>query len=160
MNARRFQVTAEIDKAYKNIISQATTRDRDKKFNLQELELSSIAKHEQINVLQPLIYNDPKLKETMDINHRFSRLTGGWISPQFKVVYRALPKTDDPALETVFDVPKGVIDHFSGAKKSLPNHEDRMEFVAQIAKKFNGLMLNKKTYMEDELRKIHAWQNA
>ena len=160
VKARKFEVTGEIDEAYKNIISQSVTKDRNKKRSIQQLELAVIAKHEQINVLQPLIYDDQKLKETMDMNHRFSRFTGGWISPQFKVVYSAMPKTEDPNLETVFDAPKGVADRFSGAKKSLPNQEDRMEFVVQIAKKFNGLMTTKRAYMDGELRKIHAWLNA
>ncbi len=110
--------------------------------------------------LSIVIYNDPELKKTMDMNHEFSRLTGGWLSPQFKVVYGFLPKTDDPKLQTIFDVPDGVKDRFTEAKKSLPNKEDRMEFVAQIAKKFNGLMSTDLAYMEGELRKIQGWINA
>ena len=130
------------------------------KFNNQKKELAIIAQHEQVNVLQPLIYNDPELKKTMDMNHEFSRLTGGWLSPQFKVIYSFAPKTNDPNLQTVFDAPDGLKDRFTGAKKSLPNKDDRMEFVNKIAKKFNGLMSTDLPYMEGELRKIQGWLNA
>lgn len=160
VKARQFKVTGEIRQAYAKIIEEHSTSDKNEKFNNQKKELAIIAQHEQVNVLQPLIYNDPELKKTMDMNHEFSRLTGGWLSPQFKVIYSFAPKTNDPNLQTIFDAPDGLKDRFTGAKKSLPNKDDRMEFVAQIAKDFNRLMSKYRPYMEDELRKIQGWLNA
>ncbi|MFZ6751593.1 DUF2515 family protein [Undibacterium sp. Ren11W] len=157
VKARNFKATPEIRAAYLEIIESYSAKS---KLKNQQEELAFIANHEQRNVLQPLIYNDPKLIETMDMNHRFSRLTGGWISPQFKVVYSFSPKTDDPKLQTVFDAPDGVIDRFIGKNKSLPNEGDRMNFVADIARDFNRLMFEKRSYMEAELRKIQGWLNA
>jgi hypothetical protein len=85
------------------------------------------------------------------------RITNGWLSPKFKVVYSASAKNEDPELETVFNVPKSVLDRFSRAKQSLPNTTDRMSFVSDIADEFNRLMSTKRTYMEGERKKISAW---
>lgn len=156
---RNFQVTPSVIDTYRNLL-EGFDAAIPRKEDLQKSELVSTAKQEQINVLQPLIYNDPKLKETMDTNHRFSRLTGGWISPKFKVVFSASPKNSDPELEAVFDEPDSILDQISGTKKSLPNEEDRMQFVAQIAKKFNQLMKERRSYMETELGKIAKWVAA
>jgi hypothetical protein len=90
----------------------------------------------------------------MDTNHKFSRMTNGWISPKFRVILSASPENEEPALEAVFDAPTSVWDQFSGTRKSLPNKDDRMVFVGQIADKFNHLMSTKKNYMEGELQKI------
>jgi hypothetical protein len=96
----------------------------------------------------------------MDTNHRFSRLTNGWLSPKFKVIYSASPHNDNPELETVFDAPENLAEQFVGKIKSLPNAEDRMGFVGEIADDFNYLMENKRSHMDGELRKIACWMKA
>lgn len=155
--AREFGCTSEVRAAYQVLIDQAkTSKSRTKQLE----ELTVIASHEQKNVLQPLIYDDAKLKETMDMNHRFSRMTGGWISPQFKVIYRSASRNDDPDYEAVFDPPAGIANRFSAHPKSLPNVQDRMEFVKMIARKFDGLMATKRPQLEQYLREIARWRGA
>ena len=142
------------------MVNEYSTPEKPKKQAYQLDELTAIASQEQLNVLQPLIYDDPFLTETMDINHRASRMTNGWLSPKFKVVYSAAPQTNDPDLEAVFDAPASVGERFSIKTKSLPNSVDRMGFVEQIAKKFDTLMRTRRPYMEAELKKITRWMNA
>ncbi len=89
---RSFKVTAQMRAAYSAVMKQAGSPTRAEKKRFQRDELIEIAKHEQLNVLQRLIYGDKELIETMDMNHRFSRLTGGWVSPQFKLVFSAAPQ--------------------------------------------------------------------
>lgn len=96
----------------------------------------------------------------MDVNHRFSRLTNGWLSPKFKVIYSAAAVNDDPELETVFDAPDSIIKRFSGQIQSLPDRDDRIRFVGQIADDFNRLMGQRRQYMERELAKILVWTKA
>ena len=157
---REFSATPSISETYRYLIKEHGESDGAKRLSIQKSELVAVAKQEQINVLQPLIYNDPLLTQTMNTNHRFSRITNGWISPKFKVIYSASPENTNPELEAVFDAPDSLISRFTGAIKSLPNQEDRMAFVAQIAEKFNKLMLVRQDYMEKELRKISAWVTA
>ncbi len=159
VDCRKFTQTASIKDAYALLIAGYGARGKGK-VTFQRRELVAIAEQEQINVLQPLIYDDPKLKATMDMNHQFSRQTNGWISPKFKVIYRAVGQNDDPALETVFNPPDGAMDKYFGKRASLPNQVDRMRFVGQIADDFNQLMTDRRSYMDGELRKIHQWMNA
>ena len=157
---RNFPVTSSIRRTYDVLIKEFEAKEKEGRAEFQNAELYAIAEQEQVNVLQPLIYSDPLLKETMDANHRFSRLTDGWISPKFKVIFAFSPINSNPELEAVFDAPKGLADQFSGTSKSLPNQDDRMVFVGQIAKKFNLLMSTKHSYVESELRKIANWVKA
>jgi hypothetical protein len=157
---RTFAVTSAITYAYRHIINENDVGGMVEKRALKRAELAAIAEQEQINVLQPLIYGDPLLKKTMDTNHKASRLTNGWISPKFRVIYRASADNDDLELETVFDAPDSVINRFFGKSKSLPNSQDRMGFVQQIATDFDRLMTKKQGYMEEELRKIARWVAA
>lgn len=160
INIRKFTVTPEIQKAYAYLRAQHKTSDRASIQTAKEEELAITAQHEQLNVLQPLIYDDPKLRTTMDSNHKFSRWSGGKLSPEFKVVFAFNPHIKDQSLQAIFDVPKGVKDRYLGSRKSLPNRKDRMGFVAEIATKFNRLMQDQLPYMEDEMRKIRGWMNA
>ncbi len=160
VDCRKLTQTASVKQAYAHLIAGFNASAPAQKTALQQLELVVIAEQEQINVLQPLIYDDPKLKETMDMNHQFSRQTDGWISPKFKVIYSFSGANTDPQLETVFDPPKGIKDRFMGKRHSLPNQAERMVFVGRIAKDFNRLMDTRRAYMEKELRKIHSWMSA
>ena len=157
---RNFKVTPAVRKTYELLIGEASIQNKGDKFKQQQLELQEIAKQGQINVLQPLIYEDTKLAETMAMNHKYSRLTGGWLSPQFKVVFSANAKTNDSKLEAVFDAPTGAWDQAFGSRKVFTNKDDRMVFVGKIADRFNKLMKEERSYMDSELRKIHGWLNA
>lgn len=160
VKVRNFTVTPEMRSTYATLIKESSMKGKDDKFAQQQAELQFIAKQEQINILQPLIYEDAKLAETMAMNHKYSRSTGGWLSPQFKVVFSASPKTNDSKLEAVFDPPTGAWNQLFGARKVFTDKDDRMTFVGKLANKFNELMATKRPYMDDELRKIRAWLNA
>jgi hypothetical protein len=157
---RHFKTTPAVANAYQALLKQYAAQSPREKNRLQLDELLAIARQEQMHVLQPLIYDDPQLKETMDINHKASRLTNGWLSPKFKVIYKADAQNDDPELETVFDAPQSMLDRFSGTDKSLPNEDDRMEFVGKIAGDFHRLMNKQKSFLEAELKKIMKWIDA
>lgn len=157
---RRFALTPEVSQSYNHIRAEYSEEPKAKKGERQRNELLAIANQEQINVLQPLIYSDPLLKKTMDVNHRFSRLTNGWLSPKFKVIYSASPQNSPPELETVFDAPTSMKERVLGERQSLADVHDRMEFVGKIAKQFNFLMSTRRSYMESELRKIMQWMSA
>jgi hypothetical protein len=157
---RMFGVTDAMSSTYRFLIQEYSANTPVRKTEVQQKELVAIAEQEQLNVLQPLIYDDMYLKVTMDTNHRFSRLTDGWLSPKFKVIYSASATNKNPQLETVFDAPTSISERFLGGTQSLPDAEDRMAFVAKIANDFNGLMLNRRAYMNAELAKIAGWVTA
>jgi len=158
-NVAHFKVTAEVRNTYAILIAEHAQTSEQGRTKQQRLELREIAKQEQLNVLQPLIYDDVKLGQTMDLNHDISRRFPG-ISRRYQVIYSAAPTTNDPTLRTVFDPPSGAMDWVGGATKSLANSGDRMAYVADIAKKFDDLMTDRRAYMDGELQKIRAWINA
>jgi len=157
---RAFGVTAAISKTYEAVIQEYFEVAIPGKRRLQQEELMAVAQQEQLNVLQPLIYNDPLLKITMDTNHRFSRRTDGWLSPKFKVIYSASAKNDAPTLETVFDAPSSTLERFAGELQSLPDPSNRIKFLKKIAEDFNSLMKERRPYMDAELQKIAGWMTA
>jgi hypothetical protein len=157
---RAFGVTSAISKTYESVIQEYSEVAIPGKRRFQQEELMAVAQQEQLNFLQPLIYNDPLLKITMDTNHRFSRLTNGWLSPKFKVIYSASAKNDTPTLETVFDAPNSTLERFAGEVKSLSDPTDRIKFVKKIAEDFNSLMKERRPYMDAELQKIAGWMTA
>lgn len=156
---RNFKVTSAVVDSYKHLKKEYFATG-DAKMMLQRKELVSIAEQEQVNVLQPLIYNDPVLKSTMDTNHRISRLSYGKIAPRFKVVYSSSAKNADPAYETVFNPSESTLSLLFEKQESLPDKDDRMKFVRKIAEDFNRLMSRKRDYMDGELRKILTWMTA
>jgi hypothetical protein len=93
------------------------------------------------------------LQATMGTNHSFSRLTRGWISRKFKAIFGLQPTISDPELEAVFDAPKNFANQFGGTKNSRSNQKNRMKFVAQIAGKFNYLMLKRRSDTGGEIKK-------
>lgn len=155
-----FGVTPEIEKTYSMLITEFKATSNSEKLAWRKRELEEIAKQEQLNVLQPLIYDDAKLTKTMDVNHKASRYSHGFLSPRYKVVYSAAPKTDDPELQTVFDPPTGIWSYLTGPTKSFPNPVDRMEYVERIAKNFHDLMTERRAYMNAELQKLRGWLHA
>lgn len=157
---KNFTVTPAVSDAYRHLVSEYSADSSSARWSIQQQELVAIAEQEQLNVLQPLIYDDPLLKTTMDTNHQASRITNGWLSPKFKVIYSANATNQEPELETVFDAPKSLLDRFSKPEQSLPNKKDRMSFVKEIADDFNQLMSKKRAYMEGELKKIAAWRKS
>ena len=155
----KFAVAKEIKEALAEI---SKGRSPGKKQSAsQQAELLLIAHHEQLNILQPLIYEDAKLKETLDMNHAYSR-RAGWLAPPFQVVFSAAKDTDDPELIVRFDPPESAWDWVKGSNKSLGSTTDRMEFVGRIAKQFNKLMLSPKygPHMLSSLKNIRGWLNA
>lgn len=154
----KFAVKPDMQKAFAEISKGKLTG---KWPDSLQAELKFIANHEQLNILQPLIYEDAKLKETLDMNHAYSR-RAGWLAPPFQVVFSAAKDTNDPELKVIFDPAGGVLDWALGSNKSLTDTTDRMKFVGDIAKQFNKLMLSPKyaPYMLSELKKIRGWLNA
>lgn len=149
---RNFAPTSQVMQAYGTYAQQAALdptdpTKRSARRDKQQAELVSIADHEQLNVLQPLIYDDPKLKETLDLNQTVAKWTLGTLSPYFQLIFSATAAA-----------PRDYIVRFDG--ESLSDPKQRMGFVAEIAKNFNRLMDKQRVDVEVELTKIRAWHSG
>ena len=160
-----FTVTDSVRQAYEELIAEKDQQTKADREGQQFKELTEIANHEQLNVLQDLIYRDAELANSMDLNHQASRISEV-LSPRYRVVYSADFQTEDERLQTVFDdeldtvdSAKGMVnmlfsDSFDVPRKKLSDPDDRMKYVGDIARDFHGLMSRDRAYMEAELRKI------
>jgi hypothetical protein len=167
-----FPTTSDMMQAFANYTQQMNAASAAQRTQLQQQELRVVARQEQLNVLQPLIYDDQKLKETLDLNHYMSRNLGGWASAPIRVVFSADATTKDDELHIDFDPAEGVMDGafdrggrllrdmFGKPKVSLSDPNNRMDYVAKIATRFDRLMTQRKPYMEAQIRVIAGWLHA
>ncbi|UZG44885.1 DUF2515 family protein [Caldimonas thermodepolymerans] len=156
----RFEASEDMVAAYEALLRQANSSHENDRVQEQRFELLAIARHEQLRILQPLIYADAMLVATMNLNHWIARTLGSAFSQPYELVFDAGFATEDHALRVRFDEPSGAWDRATGPKRSLPNPRDRMSYVREIAARFDRLMNERRTHMESVLQTIRGWINA
>jgi hypothetical protein len=130
-----FELVRQIEPLLRSGKNETTRR------KTQLAHLIAIAKHEQGEILQPLIYENPSFKGWVQRQRNFS-----WFSPDLELVFSHQCSTKDPELKSV-----------APDETRLENLTSRMHWITQAAKKFHNLMGNKEEYMERELRTIAGW---
>lgn len=113
----------------------------------QELQFKSLlatAKHEQLNILQPLIYEDPVFQTILDVQKAAEGLP---LVPLRSAAFSTACDVKDPELREQM------------IEGDLYSAQDRMEFINNIAVKYHGLMIRKEKYMEHTITEISAWRN-
>ncbi|WP_247263342.1 MULTISPECIES: hypothetical protein [Pseudomonas] len=138
-----FRVNPYILEAFNTIkkCEQATMREKP---NLQFESLLAIANHEQLEVLQPLIYEDHTFQKVLDLQ----TLTEGL--PCFPL--RAA------AFSTACDVEEEDF-RVQMTEGDLYNKADRMEFIRTIALQYHKQMQKDIKNMESSIISISSWQN-
>jgi hypothetical protein len=109
----------------------------------QLANLMAIAKHEQGEVLQPLIYDDDVFAffvaaQRLPLANR--------LAPPLELVFAAACETHEPELKSV--APEGT---------RVEEYKNRMEWITKAADKFHKLMQTRQAYMESELKTIASW---
>jgi hypothetical protein len=105
--------------------------------------LMALARHEQGNILQKLIYDDSdfiwwlKAQRTAPIS---------WISPSLKVAFVSACDVSDAAFYNV-----------APADIKLEDYKSRMAWINRIAVQFHGLMNTHAAQMKTELETMAAW---
>lgn len=113
----------------------------------QELQFNSLlatANHEQLNILQPLIYEDPVFKTLLDVQKKAEGLP---LLPLRSAAFSTACDVKEPELREQM------------IEGDLYSAQDRMEFIKKIAVKYHGLMKSKKEYMERTITEISAWRD-
>jgi len=125
----------------KQVQTMAAGVDRQK---LQYKSLIATANHEQLNILQPLIYEDPIFRAVLDVQKKAEDIP-------FVPLRSA-------AFSTACDVKQSEMrEQMHGG--DLYNAQDRMEFIQKIADKYHGLMIDKIEYMEGVIAEISRWRS-
>lgn len=119
---------------------------KDKQFK----HLLAIADHEQLRVLQPLIYNDPDFnKWTARERKWFSWRIARWIPPKYELVFSHACETDDEELKSA-----------APADLVIENEKSRMDWIVEAARMFHDLMDIKAAYMNSELNTMAGWKSS
>jgi hypothetical protein len=139
-----FQVKQEVIDAF---LMMSKAEGKAPGFGRQDIQFKSLlatAKHEQLNILQPLIYEDPVFRTILDLQKAAEGLP---FVPLRSAAFSTACDVKAPELrEQMTD-------------GDLYNSQDRMEFIEIVANKYHGLMINEPEYMEGEIAKISKWKN-
>lgn len=108
----------------------------------QLASLMAIAKHEQIKILQPLIYESWDFKKLLDAQ---AVMEGHLGVPRRLAAMSTLCETNNPDYDSVM------------TEGQLHNQNDRMKFITDIANNYHKLMKIKGTYMHESIRAIAGW---
>ncbi|WP_224770872.1 DUF2515 family protein [Pseudomonas sp. FEN] len=139
-----FKVNPHILEAFETIkkCEQAAT---DNKPDLQFDSLLAIANHEQLEILQPLIYENQIFQKVLDLQ----ALTEGL--PGFPLRVAAFSTACDVEEENLRE---------QMTEGDLYNETHRMKFITKIANKYHSLMQYDTEYMEERITSISNWSNA
>lgn len=117
------KVKPEIKSAFLMVKDIESTTSGKVRQSLQYDSLLKIANHEQLNILQPLIYNDRAFQAMLDAQ----KMSEGFpLVPLRSAAFSTVCDVNDPKLrEQMYD-------------GSLYNAQERMIFITSIAKKYGG----------------------
>lgn len=137
------KLTPEITSAF-NLTKETETLSGTERTEKQYKSLLAIANHEQLNILQKLIYNDWSFQRTLDTQ---KLAEGAPLVPLRSAAFSTQCDLDNPELrEQMHD-------------GDLYNAQQRMDFIVKIADKYHKLMIKKKSYMEGQIAAIASWKN-
>lgn len=139
------RLTKDITKAFQYTRSFERSSDYEERRALQLQSLMMIANHEQITILQPLIYNEWVFNKSLDIQAALEDLP-------------LIPKRV-AAFTTTCDI-ENEQRRVQMKDGNLYETADRMKFITAIAEKYHILMHEDVEYMEGTIRTISSWSNA
>ncbi|WP_449102340.1 DUF2515 family protein [Pseudomonas extremaustralis] len=128
-----FKIKKEVLDAFSKIKKiEKMAVDVDRQY-LQYDSLIATANHEQLNILQPLIYEDPAFRAILDVQKAAEGLP---FVPLRSVAFAAACDLKQPELREQMH------------EGNLYNVQDRMEFIQKVADKYHELMIYKNEYMK------------
>lgn len=139
-----FSVTSEISLAFKLIHDSETTKSRADRRDLQFRSLVEIANHEQLKILQPLIYDDSAFRRVLDVQAMMEAMPG---TPKRVAAFCLTCDSEKDTLRVQMK---------SGG---LYDQVDRMAFIFDIANRYHKLMLINLRYMEETIGAISTWSH-
>ena len=143
-----FELVKEIERSPLSVKRQDSQLDH----------LIVMARHEQNNILQKLIYDNKDFAwwiqvqrndNTMDPLGRVMGIAGSLFSPQLKVSFVSACDTDLPEYSDV-----------APEDTKLEEFKSRMVWIGRVAKKFHGLMIKHPKEMEASLQTMAGWYNT
>jgi hypothetical protein len=139
-----FKIKKELRDAFSKIKDIETAAALPYKQTLQYESLIATANHEQLNILQPLIYENSAFRAILDVQQMSEGLP---LIPLRLAAFSTACDVKQPELREQMH------------QGELYNAQDRMEFIQSIADKYHNLMMNDFEYMEGEIEAISKWNS-
>ncbi|WP_260411717.1 DUF2515 family protein [Pseudomonas glycinae] len=139
-----FKVKSEVTEAFSYIKKVESEAPGTARQALQYKSLIATANHEQLNILQPLIYEDPVFQTILDVQKASEGMP---LVPLRSAAFSTACDVKDPKLREQMH------------EGDLYSAQNRMDFIQKIADKYHALMINRTEYMEGMISEIAAWRN-
>lgn len=138
------QKTAYLEQGFELVSEIEGLSDGEIRRRKQLASLMAIANHEQLEILQPLIYESSDFKLLLNSQ---ALMEGHMGVPKRLAAMSTMCETGDSEYDSVMTEGK------------LHNANDRMKFITDIANNYHRLMRAKKTYMHESIRSIASWSD-
>jgi len=132
-------------KGFKKVLQIERTENPTRRSKYQLEHLLAIADHEQREILQPLIYDDPVFSKWLIRERKYWR----WVAPTYQLVFTHECRESNPQLKSV-----------APGDMKVEEEESRMDWIEDAAKMFHKLMGTKEAHMLDELKTMATWVNS
>lgn len=151
----RLRVKKEVRKAFAQAKIFELSTKKSEKQDAQFRNLMALAEHEQGNILQPLIYDDPDFAWWIKVQRggegagAWGRAVGiatSWAAPKLKVAFVSACDTDLPEYLNV-----------APEETELEDLRSRMRWIGRVADQFHDLMIKQTAKMESELATMAGW---
>lgn len=139
------RLTSEITQAFNDVRAFEESGDIESKRALQLSSLLVIANHEQLNILQPLIYEGWAFKRSLDLQ---SLIEGVPLIPKRVASFTTACDTENKDRRVQM------------TEGNLYEEADRMSFINAIAERYHLLMQRQQRYMEEVISTIATWGSA
>nr|WP_241898514.1 hypothetical protein [Pseudomonas syringae] len=144
LKIKNLKVTDHLRLGFSLMAKFETTRGRDAQRQQQLASLIAIANHEQLNILQPLIYESIGFQALL---YGQSKLEGHLGVPRRLAAFSTACESDAPKFNVTM------------TEGQLYDPTERMKFITKIADKFHTLMDIDKKYMENTIMAISSWHD-
>ncbi|UIN21254.1 DUF2515 family protein [Herbaspirillum frisingense] len=127
-----------------NLVKQIeSTRPGSDQEDLKYRHLLAIANHEQLIILQPLIYDDPSFSRWVGVQRW--RLVRPF-SPELRLAFSSACDVEDKHMKSV-----------APSTTKLEDFQSRMKWITTAAGIFHDLMQKQAPYMESQLQAMAGW---
>jgi len=141
---KNFRPSEYIKQGFELVKRIESTQDDRKASDLRMKQLLAVANHEQLEVLQPLIYEDPLFAKWTWRQREWWTLRK--ISPEFQLSFSYTCEAEEDSLRS--DAPDTMV---------VEDFASRMDWILTAANKFHTLMLEHELYMLGQLNMIATW---
>lgn len=137
--------TAEIIEAFRlTALCESKIDIKSEREEFQYQSLLQIANHEQLKILQPLIYDSLPFKAVLKTQAIMEIMP---FVPQRAAAFSMACDIEKPQLREQM------------TEGNLYDSSDRMKFITRIAEKYHRLMIERRPYMEEVIGGIATWQH-